>query len=413
MVRDRSSEVGVGKGGGGIGPLLNQAMDRHRVGDLAGAEGLYRRVLALDPMQADALNLCGVACHQQGRSDEGRVLLERALALRPNDVATLENLGLLLVERFLPDEAAPLLRRAVRLAPRSVAAWMSLAMAHRQAGDMANAEAAYRTLLSLAPDNVGAMLNFSDVLRLTGRAPAAETLMRRALALQPNSVQARVNLGLALQWQGNLSSAQVELSRAVDLAPGDPVAHWNRALVRLALGDLAGGWPDYKYRFGSGTVNARRDPRGPVWGGDALRGRRLMIWREQGLGDEFMFSPLYAPALRAALSGGGSVVFDVEPRLVGLMSRYVARVAAGLPGLAEVRAERLNAADFDVHLPAGDLPGLFAATLSGFAEGGQWGRQCRMADGGSASRRRLAATAGGFGAGPEGGRVLDLRPSGA
>ncbi|MBB6252290.1 tetratricopeptide repeat protein [Nitrospirillum iridis] len=375
MVQGGTGKGAAGRGAGGqtIGALLAQAMDRHRAGDPAGAEALYRRVLALDAGQTDALNLCGVACHQQGRTAEGRALLERALARRPDDIGILENLGLLLVEQGADDEALPILRRAVRLAPRSVSAWRSLAQAGRQLHDSALMMAAYKALLDIDPRQVDTLLGLGDLLRLVGEPEEAEVMARKALALEPGHVGALLNLGTARQWQGDMVGAEAAFTGVLDRAPGNPIAHWDRSLVRLAQGKLEEGWADYAYRFEAGIVKPNRHVGRSRWQGDALCGRRLLLWREQGLGDEIMFSALYVPAIRAALAqGGGSVVIDTEPRLVGLMTGYLRQaLAEGGPSdaldRAEVRADGVGGDDFDVHAPAGDLPILFAGHLAVFA----------------------------------------------
>ncbi|TWB25366.1 tetratricopeptide repeat protein [Nitrospirillum bahiense] len=355
--------------GGQIPGLLAQAMDRHRAGDLAGAETLYRRILALDPAQADALNLCGVACHQQGRSAEGRVLLERALAARPDDQGSLENLGLLLVQLGDAAAAVPLLRHALRLFPRSVSAWMSLGLAYTELKDHPAAMAAYHSLLDIAPTHVPALLNLGDLMRQLYDGEGAVIMARRLLALEPANPRGLMSLANALQVLGDLPGAEAAFTRALAADPQDPAPRYNRAYVRLAMGQLPGGWADYTSRFVTGNIQPWRYPDRPQWAGDALDGRRLMMWREQGLGDEFMFSPLYVPALRAALGGaaGGSVVILTEPRLIGLMSRYLRREVPDLAGRVELRPEPLGGNDFDVHLPAGGLPALFGARLRDYA----------------------------------------------
>ncbi|MDZ5649161.1 tetratricopeptide repeat protein [Nitrospirillum sp. BR 11828] len=361
------------KGGRDTAGLLAQAMDRHRAGDLAGAEALYRRVLAIDPAHPDALNLCGVACHQQGRSVEGRALVERALAVRPDDQGTLENLGLLLLEQGDAAAAVALLTRTLRLHPRSLSAWRSLALAHRALNDYPAAQAAYGSLLDIAPTDVWALSSLSDLMRQLYDGDGALIMARRALAQDPTSQPALIALANALQVQGDLAGADAAFTRALALYPEDPVAHHNRAPVRLALGRLRDGWDDYAYRFAVGNTKPWRYPDRPRWTGDALRGRRLMIWREQGLGDEFMFSPFYVPALRAALASGGSVVILTEPRLLGLIGRYLRRELPDLASRVELRPEPQAGDDFDVHLPAGSLPALFGDSLRAFAgRAGGW-----------------------------------------
>jgi Flp pilus assembly protein TadD len=69
-----------------IPTLLNEGVAHHRAGRLAEAEAAYRRVLAAQPDNPDALHLLGVIATQVGRAEAGLPLLRRAVQLLP-DVA--------------------------------------------------------------------------------------------------------------------------------------------------------------------------------------------------------------------------------------------------------------------------------------------------------------------------------------
>ena len=49
--------------------MLNDAIRLHEAGRIAEASDLYRKLLAQQPSNADALHLLGVAEHQSGRRD--------------------------------------------------------------------------------------------------------------------------------------------------------------------------------------------------------------------------------------------------------------------------------------------------------------------------------------------------------
>ena len=59
---------------------LEQALALHRQGKLDEAEGLYRRIVAAAPRDAEALDLYGVLEFQRGRHDAAVPLFERAVA---------------------------------------------------------------------------------------------------------------------------------------------------------------------------------------------------------------------------------------------------------------------------------------------------------------------------------------------
>lgn len=128
--------------------------------------------------------------------------------------------------------------------------------------------------------------------------------------------------------------------RALALLPGSVDAQKNRGLVRLTLGDFAGGWQDHRARE---APRDRSDAPGALLPA-SIAGERILIVREQGVGDEVFFLR-FAPLLAAR---GAKVSAIVDPRLAAMMAR------------TEV-FERVFAADekpgaFDRRLLMADLP---------------------------------------------------------
>jgi len=49
------------------------------------------------------------------------------------------------------------------------------------------------------------------------------------------------------------------------------------------------GWESYEWRLRSGALDGLHEREAPLWTGEALAGRRLLVWAEQGLGDTLQF----------------------------------------------------------------------------------------------------------------------------
>ena len=65
---------------------------------------------------------------------------------------------------------------------------------------------------------------------------------------------------------------------------------WLRGIARLANGLLEGGFTDYEARWKySGFSSARRIFDIPRWNADDLDGKKILVWGEQGVGDELLF----------------------------------------------------------------------------------------------------------------------------
>jgi tetratricopeptide (TPR) repeat protein len=95
-----STAATAGTGPSSVANLLATGRELHEAGRLADAEVWYRQALAIEPNNADALNLLGsVVCNlglrlnEQGKINEARSLLEEALKLAPTRAITYRILG--------------------------------------------------------------------------------------------------------------------------------------------------------------------------------------------------------------------------------------------------------------------------------------------------------------------------------
>ncbi|HYH39447.1 MAG TPA: tetratricopeptide repeat protein, partial [Azospirillum sp.] len=100
--------------------------------------------------------------------------------------------------------------------------------------------------------------------------------------------------------------------------------------------------------------------RQPLWDGRDLAGKRLFVWKEQGIGDEIMFASC-VPDLTAS---NARVTLECSPKLQPLFQRSFPFATVVTPGT--VPDEERD--DFDVHLPIGSLPRYYRRSLADFPD---------------------------------------------
>jgi len=116
-----------------VDPELLSALENHKAGRLDAAEQRYRRVLARDPNQADALHLLGLIVFQKGQQEEALKLIGRAIELKESRSDFHNNLGNVLTQYGRVDEAIAAFRRALELKPEdaNVRSNMLIALQYR------------------------------------------------------------------------------------------------------------------------------------------------------------------------------------------------------------------------------------------------------------------------------------------
>jgi protein O-GlcNAc transferase len=72
---------------------IERAIAAHQRGNVAEAESLYRRILAADNRDFDALHMLGIICAQRGQFEQAEQLLRTALSIDASIAQCLQNYG--------------------------------------------------------------------------------------------------------------------------------------------------------------------------------------------------------------------------------------------------------------------------------------------------------------------------------
>lgn len=173
----------------------------------------------------------------------------------------------------------------------------------------------------------------------------ARVFYEKALQLEPGMPAALTNLGTLALGRGEHAEAIRLLTEASGQKASEPLARYNRAMAYLLLGQWEQGWEDYEQRlqwapFRKGLSNL------PMWDGEQLHGKHLLVESDQGLGDVLMVSRWMVEL--AEFTGARTVTWRVQRPLVPLLNAIE-------PGIAVPDDEPIPAG-MDCQVPAMSLP---------------------------------------------------------
>jgi Tfp pilus assembly protein PilF len=257
-------------------------------------------------------------------------------------------------------EAEQIYRRILSVDAKQSDSLHLLGMIEYQAGNHASAVRMIRKAIAINDTQAAYYSNLGTVLQSQGALEEAVKCYERALTLQPDSAEIHTNLGNIFHAQDRPDEAIVSHQRALALKPDLAEAHYNLGLSQLLKGDFATGWPNLEWRWRTKDHDTpmRAYPQ-PLWTGEKVESGRVLIWGEQGIGDEIMFAGLMPDAIRT----GTRCMLDCEPRLQSLFAR-------SFPSVDVVSKNDLKHGpelDIAAHLPSGGLRGLFRASCAAFA----------------------------------------------
>ncbi|HEY3077143.1 MAG TPA: tetratricopeptide repeat-containing glycosyltransferase family protein [Burkholderiales bacterium] len=305
---------------------LRRARQLHAEGKLEEALGAYAEAVRLEPRDTEALCDFGMALNDAGRFAEAVAQFEKALELRPDFTDARYNLGNAFAGLGQIDEAIECYRKVLVRAPHSADTHSNLGVVLQERGDLDAALAAYERALELHPEHAEALNNLAALLEERGRRRDAMALYRRALQADPASARAAYNLGLA----------------------------------HLREFEFEPGWRYCEARFHTKPpVTSPRPFRVPEFSGaDFGRGQRIAVWREQGVGDQVLYSTL----LTELEARAERFVAEIDARLIPAYQR-------AHPGWQLVPPEQSVAAfaDCDRHIALGSLARFLRPTKASFA----------------------------------------------
>ena len=327
------------------------------------AEDMLSDFLATDKWQLDDLAHLGASLAPRGLFGLAEKVFAKWTAVTPSNPEPWTNFGLCLSRQKKYKEARGVLEHALVLDPDYLPAMNNIGEVYQELGEHDLQLKNCLRAVSKYPDSALAFNNLGSAFVEKGMFEEAMHAFETSVMLDPSSFLARFNLAKEASQAGNVQSAiqQLENLKAGDFAINQrqlDMLDLQLGIEYLIYGRIKEGWILYEKGFSPAIpASLARGPQRqfsvPMWDGQSLsKGERLMIWREQGVGDEIRFATLL-PLLPQSVRD--NLVLECDHRLVNLFARSIPEVM--------VRAESESISDFDYHLPIGSLPRLLMRSV--------------------------------------------------
>lgn len=221
------------------------------------------------------------ACAQKQDTEQALVYYHKAQLLNPNDLSTLH----------------------------------AIANLYRDTDRFEQALAYYGQALTLEPTHIALLFDTANTLTMLDQVDKALLLYRKILAINPTIPEVLYNYGYTLKKKGFTEQA-IELYRKIlTVRPEYAHVHFSLSLACLSLGKFKEGWEEYEWRGKAYNEEFKKFTQ-PLWIGQLLEGKTILLCAEQGLGDSFQFIR-YAQLFKAE---GARVIFQAQPAIKKILS---------------------------------------------------------------------------------------------
>ena len=199
-------------------------------------------------------------------------------------------------------------------------------------------------------------MNIANIELQKGNIVQAIKLLEVIVSEKDSYQEAKANLALAYRRVGKIDRSLKVYEKIVFDGPWSLKAKFNYGTTLITNEGFEEGWRYYEYRWKILPQNKLTWPLKDksIWKGE--KGKRVVVWKEQGIGDDIIFLSL-VPEVKEMCD---TLSVYIDPRLQSLCKR-------AMPDIHFiVDEEALNSENCDFHLPIQSLGGLIRNDISGF-----------------------------------------------
>lgn len=354
-------------------------------GDLFKAQKLYEQGIATEPSYLLYYSNLFTIYKMQNRMDAAEKLLLRAIMLERKDMGHYVALGELYKEqkeykkslniaiecvKHFPNEHEAHLTlgnffanlklyaqalnpylAAIKINPNSTRAYNNVGVVYKELGRYDESYAAYKKVLEINPNDPAVHNNLGNLLRYMDDTEGSIRHLEESIRLNSSYADAYSNLGAVYKESKEYVKAENYYQKALTLAPQHVNANFDLSLIELSRGNYPIGWQRYEYRLQMvELISKLHRYTTPIWRGQPLNEKVLILQNEQGFGDNIMFIR-YVPKF---LELGAKVIIRTRPELVELFKT--------ISDSTIVCSEEDPIPEHDYYLPLLSAPYIFQTT---------------------------------------------------
>lgn len=292
----------------------------------------------------------------------------------PENAHAWSNLGAALLKQRKISEACEVLQHSAKLDPNNANVFINLAGTFQELGQFQDALRASLEAVKLNPKSALAFNNLSSALADLQMFEEALHACETALLLEPNNEFARINRLKIQIGFGRGKQTIAELENLLEQETHTDGRHADLLRYHLSFLYLESGLIEKGFKFyESGLSNkipnnmARQPARTfpiPRWDGRLLgEEKTLLVWREQGVGDEILFGTCLHELEKLECK----VILETDPRLVKIYQRSFSDFVVREQSYYLDEHSSPIFSDYDFHIPVGSLPNLYRRDIESFS----------------------------------------------
>lgn len=305
--------------------LLKKGQAFHGRSDFINAIKHLNKAMEYDTKNPKLFMLLADSLFKIGNKQAAIQLMGYAIEENPDDPANALILGNAAFNMGFYDIASKIHAHHIRLKPDDYVGYNNYATALREEGKLDEAISMLQDILPRFPqaeelwNTLGSIVGFRD----GGR--AAIVFFEECLKINPRNHLALNNIAPAYYSVNEIEKSESVTRLALKIQPKLIDPHLYLSTILLRNRQFEEGWKEYQWRYDNKMKITIRNNNLPYWKGEPLKGKKIFVMGEQGIGDEILFTWGYNELIKDAAKVG----IACEKRLISLFKNSFPQAFVG------------------------------------------------------------------------------------
>ena len=327
---------------------------------------LINKVLEIKVNYQPALRDKALVLYYMNKPDEGLKYINSSLNQNSSDYIAINTLGLIYMAMKIYDKAEAVFKKAISIKSNYFPSYNNLGRNYYLINKRELAMSNFKMALKLNPNFNEAKNNIANILSETGRYSKAIEYYKSALSEGKQKSKILYNIGVAFAYLKEFKKAEEYYKESFKINPDDEELKKNYSYLLLTLQKYKKAWILHEGRLGLNDFTFKNSYfdiiKKYLWKGEVLKkNESLLVIKEQGIGDEIIFSSMYADLIAKY----PNCKIETDERLVSLFSRSFASSNTFVPYSFYSKSEK-KLKKFTKVIYAGSLGKIYRNKISDF-----------------------------------------------
>ncbi len=248
--------------------------------------------------------------------------IDKISKLKENDFFAYNIKGLIYLKNNILYEAKDYFEQAIEINNKYVDSYNNLGACLLELEKLNEAHKVFKDAYEIDTNNTNTLINLGNVLSLQDNILEAIKIYNKALDLAPNNQEILSNIAICYCRENKEKEAKVYYDKAIKINPYDYKLKYAYCTLQLKLNKFSSSWDLFDSRLliekNKVKLNNFELVKNNLFGNLKVNPKnKLLILREQGIGEEILFSSIY----QEMIDNFRNIKIEADKRLVSVFNR--------------------------------------------------------------------------------------------